>query len=65
MLCVNYSVIGEVCSYLGCVDMVEIKFVVEMVLLIITLAIVIYWIYTNYGNVVEAFLDWLGEMLSW
>lgn len=57
--------VGEVCSYQGCVDMVEIKFIVEIVLLVITLAIVIYWVYTNYGNVMDTFLDWLSEMLSW
>ena len=57
---------GEVYSCLGCVDnMVTIKFIIELLLLVITLAIVLYWVYLNYGNVVDAFLKWIGEMLSW
>jgi hypothetical protein len=43
--------------------MVETKFIIEILLLVITLAIVLYWVYVNYGNVVDAFLKWLGEML--
>ena len=63
---VRYWGRGEVYSYPGCVvSMVEIKFIVELLLLIITLVIVLYWVYMNYGNVVDAFLNWIREMLEW
>lgn len=45
--------------------MVTIKFIIEILLLVITLAIVLYWVYMNYGNVVDTFLNWIHEMLSW
>lgn len=63
----EYSVLGDLCSCLVCVSdvMVEIKFIIEILLLVITLVIVLYWVYTNYSNVVDAFIEWLREMLSW
>ena len=45
--------------------MVEIKFIVELLLLIITLVIVLYWVYMNYGNIMDAFMNWIREMLEW
>jgi hypothetical protein len=62
---VNCSALGEEYSYQGCVEMVETKFIIEILLLVITLAIVLYWVYVNYGNVLDAFFKWLSEMLSW
>lgn len=64
--CVKYSALGEVYSCPGCVDsMVTIKFIIEILLLVITLAVVLYWVYMNYGNVMDAFLNWIREMMSW
>ena len=45
--------------------MVTIKFIIEVVLLIVTLVIVLYWLYTNYSNILEAFMDWIKDMFNW
>ena len=44
--------------------MVEIKFIVEVVLVIISLAIVLWWIYTNYTSLLAAFQDWVSNVMS-
>jgi len=45
--------------------MVEIKFIVEVVLVVISLAIVLWWIYTNYSSLVTAFQTWVSDVMGW
>ena len=45
--------------------MVEIKFLVEVVLVAITLVVVLWWIYTNYNSLVVAFQNWVADVMGW
>lgn len=44
--------------------MVEIKFIAEVVLVIIGLAVVLWWIYTNYSSLITAFVNWVSDMFG-
>jgi len=44
--------------------MVTIKFIVEVVLIVITLAIVIWWVYTNYQSLMVIFEDWINSLIG-
>jgi len=45
--------------------MVEIKFIVGVVLAVITLAIILWWVYTNYSSLLTAFQNWISDVMSW
>lgn len=42
--------------------MVETKFLVEIVVIIVALAVALWWLYTNYQTVSEQFFDFLKEI---
>jgi hypothetical protein len=42
--------------------MVTIKFIVEVVLIVITLAVVIWWVYTNYESLITVLYGWIASM---
>jgi hypothetical protein len=42
--------------------MVHVKILVEIVVIVVTLAVALYLLYTNYGNVSTQFFDFLGEI---
>jgi hypothetical protein len=44
--------------------MVTIKFIVEVVLVIVTLVIVLWWAYTNYNNLFASFIDWIRSLVG-
>jgi len=44
--------------------MVEIKFIVGVVLAVITLAIVLWWVYINYSSLVIALRTWISDVLG-
>ncbi len=45
--------------------MVEIKFIVEVVLVVISLAVVLWWIYTNYSGLITALQNWIADVMGW
>lgn len=40
--------------------MVEVKFLVELVIIIVSLAVALYWFFTNYQDVTGQFFNWLS-----
>ncbi len=44
--------------------MVTIKFIVEVVLIVVTLAAVMWWVYTNYQNLLVIFSDWVNSLVG-
>ncbi len=44
--------------------MVTTKFVVEVVLVVISLAIVLWWLYTNFSNLSDAFINWIQGLVG-
>lgn len=43
---------------------IEIKFIVEVVLVVISLAIVLWWVFTNYSSLMTALQTWFSDLLG-
>lgn len=41
--------------------MVEVKFLVEVVVIVVALAVGLWWFYTNYESITRQFFDFLGN----
>ena len=44
--------------------MVTTKFIIEVVLVVISLAVVLWWIYTNFSSLSTAFINWLEGLVG-
>lgn len=44
--------------------MVEIKFIIEIVLLVLTLVVVVWWLLTNWSNITTAFTSWIKSAIG-
>lgn len=45
--------------------MVEIKFIIEVVLVIVSIVVVVWWIYTNYSSLMASLQTWINDVLGW
>jgi len=62
---VGYLDLGLIYSCLVCDVMVTVKFIIEVLLVVITLAIILFYIYNNYEYIVTIFQQWIDEILQW
>jgi hypothetical protein len=44
--------------------MVTTKFIIEVVLVVLSLAVVLWWIYTNFSSLSAAFTNWLQSLVG-
>lgn len=44
--------------------MVTTKFIIEVVLVVLSLAIILWWLYNNFSSLSTAFTNWLQSLVS-
>jgi hypothetical protein len=44
---------------------VSTKFIIEVVLVVVVLAIVLYWLFTNYSTIKIVFEEWIKNVMKW